>query len=154
MAFDGESVVVTRRGMMPWMIHGSSGHKSIPVRSITAVQYRRCGFYQGYLQLSVSGELENGGGRNHESSRLASDENTILFYWRGNQAFHDLAEEIRAAIRAQHAPAVKPTPSAATSGLVGGDVFGELERLSNAHAQGWLTQEEYAAKKAELLTRL
>lgn len=150
MGFDGQSVTITRRGLFPWLIHGSSGHKSIPVRSITAVQYRRCGFYQGYLQLSVSGELENGGGRDHESSRLASDENTVLFYWRGNHAFHDLGEEIRAAIRAQSAPATAP----ATAAPAGGDVFAELERLSKARDQGWVTPDEFAAKKVELLSRL
>jgi hypothetical protein len=156
MAFDGESVTITRRGLMPWLIHGSSGNKSIPVRSITAVQYRKCGFYQGYLQLSVSGELENGGGRDHESSRLASDENTILFYWKGNQPFQALTDDIRAAIRAQNAPV--PAPSAAPAWGVPPaptvDVYEELERLTNALNQGWLTADEYGAKKAELLSRL
>ena len=99
MAFDGQTVTITRAGLMPWLIHGSGGNKSISLKSITAVQHRRCGFYQGYFQLSISGELEGGGGRDHEHSRFATDENAIMFYFSANAAFQQLADAIRAAIR-------------------------------------------------------
>lgn len=47
--------------------------------------------------------------------------------------------------------AVSPASPAAASG---GDVFGMIERLSELHRRGVLTEAEFAAKKTELLARL
>ncbi|KMO43286.1 hypothetical protein VQ03_08945 [Methylobacterium tarhaniae] len=48
------------------------------------------------------------------------------------------------------APAPSPEPAAAPTG----DVFGMIERLSELHRRGVLTEAEFSAKKTELLARL
>jgi hypothetical protein len=57
------------------------------------------------------------------------------------------------------AAATAPNPPAATSGPGGGlpqglDVFAAIDKLAELHTRGVLTAEEFAAKKAELLSRL
>ncbi len=55
----------------------------------------------------------------------------------------------------QPAPiAFAPTPSADPAPAPTGDVFGMIERLSELHRKGVLTEAEFAAKKTELLARL
>ncbi|GJD62452.1 SHOCT domain-containing protein [Methylobacterium frigidaeris] len=58
----------------------------------------------------------------------------------------------------QAAPAPAPEAVAASSsqstGAPSGDVFGMIERLSELHRRGVLTEAEFAAKKTELLARL
>jgi hypothetical protein len=61
-------------------------------------------------------------------------------------------------------PAPLPNPSpiaaapwtapAAVNAAPSGDVLGLIQRLAELHAAGVLTAEEFAAKKAELLSRL
>jgi hypothetical protein len=51
------------------------------------------------------------------------------------------------------APAPQPEPSrAATTQET--DIFGKIERLADLQKKGILSSEEFAAKKAELLSRL
>ncbi|MGX7706075.1 SHOCT domain-containing protein [Methylobacterium sp. Gmos1] len=59
----------------------------------------------------------------------------------------------------QAAPALAPetstpTPPSQPAGAPSGDVFGLIERLSELHRRGVLTEAEFAAKKTELLARL
>lgn len=44
--------------------------------------------------------------------------------------------------------------SASTSSIGGGDIFASLEKLAALQSRGILTEQEYATKKAELLSRL
>ncbi|UHC16594.1 SHOCT domain-containing protein [Methylobacterium currus] len=46
------------------------------------------------------------------------------------------------------------TPQSEPAGAPTGDVFGMIERLSELHRKGVLTEAEFAAKKTELLARL
>lgn len=48
----------------------------------------------------------------------------------------------------------EPPPFQAQPADSGGDVFGAIERLADLRQRGILTEEEFAAKKAELLSRL
>ncbi len=70
-----------------------------------------------------------------------------------------------AAVPSAHPPAAPspaaPAPAAATPAAAtpvpaaaGGDVFATIEKLADLRAKGILTEEEFAAKKAELLGRL
>ena len=52
------------------------------------------------------------------------------------------------------APAQATTSSAAAQPGAGGDVFAAIEKLGDLKAKGIITDEEFAAKKAELLGRL
>jgi hypothetical protein len=51
-------------------------------------------------------------------------------------------------------PAPQPEPGSGTSSKFGEDAFAAIERLGKLHADGLLTDEEFADKKAELLRRI
>ncbi|MFT0862344.1 SHOCT domain-containing protein, partial [Ancylobacter sp. G4_0304] len=52
------------------------------------------------------------------------------------------------------APTREPAPSAAPGSRSADDIFATLERLADLRAKGILSDEEFAAKKTELLARL
>jgi hypothetical protein len=55
------------------------------------------------------------------------------------------------------APAPQPTssgPTVADTSPAGGDIFSSIERLANLRDKGFISEEEFAAKKTELLKRL
>jgi hypothetical protein len=51
------------------------------------------------------------------------------------------------------APVPQPEPSRAENAQ-GSDIFAKIERLADLHQKGTLSPEEFATKKAELLSRL
>ena len=65
----------TRKGLKNLMIQGSKGEKSIPIKSITAIQLKEPGLMTGYIQFAYSGSSESKGG----TMSAVSDENTIVF---------------------------------------------------------------------------
>ena len=52
------------------------------------------------------------------------------------------------------APAASPAVAAAAPAGAPGDILGTIERLAELHGRGILTDDEFAAKKADLLARL
>lgn len=159
LSFDGQSVTITRRGLLPWLLTGSGGTKSIPLKSVSAVQHRRCGFYQGYLQLSIAGELE-GGGRGTGRNPFVKDENTLVFYFRANNDFAAMADTLRAAVRdtangvAPKLDGVAPAPVAAAPANSSHSIFAEISQLAALRDTNAITAQEFNAKKSELLARL
>jgi hypothetical protein len=63
-------------------------------------------------------------------------------------------EEEAASPRPAPAHAPQPAPAASSSAHPAHDVIGIIERLADLHARGVLTDQEFQAKKAELLARL
>lgn len=57
-------------------------------------------------------------------------------------------------LAAPPAPAPTPAPSNDNAGASSSDVFAAIERLGDLKAKGLLTEQEFNAKKAELLSRL
>lgn len=152
MSFDGQFVTITREGFMAKSLHGSGGGtKSIPVRSIGAVQFKPAtSMVHGYIQLSISGENAKGfrGGSISGISRntdISKDENSILFAKKVTEDFDALANAIRAAIAE---PAGNAQPA------VESDPLQQIEKLAALLEAGHITQAEYDSKKSEILGRL
>lgn len=140
-SFDGRTVSITRKGLGAAFFGGNKGEKTIPLNSITSVQYKKSGMLVGYIQLAVSGDSQRGGKSTTQS--IQQDENAVCFYAKQNDAFKALADEINAALLAKHEP-VAAAP----------DLADQLQKLAGLRDQGILTEEEFAAKKADLLARL
>ncbi|BAQ48421.1 MULTISPECIES: SHOCT domain-containing protein [Methylobacterium] len=70
-----------------------------------------------------------------------------------NEDGRDASSAPQAASYAAPAPEAYPQPADAPAAPTG-DVFGMIERLSELHRRGVLTEAEFAAKKTELLARL
>ncbi len=52
------------------------------------------------------------------------------------------------------APAWNPQPAGGQQTVQEADVFGKIEQLANLHQKGYITDDEFNSKKAELLSRL
>ncbi|KQP09259.1 SHOCT domain-containing protein [Methylobacterium sp. Leaf93] len=63
-------------------------------------------------------------------------------------------DPIAAPPRTEERPRPAPEPDFAQAGSPSGDVISTLERLSELHRKGVLTEAEFSSKKAELLARL
>lgn len=99
--FDGVMVTIYREGMLARMTQGS-GSKSIPVRSIGAIQFKPAGLTSnGHWSLSVSGEVSDSKGTpsRFKSTRQASrDENSVVVTRKQNKQFEALTHAINRAI--------------------------------------------------------
>ena len=87
-------VEITRKGLMPMFYQGYSGNKKkIPIRSITAVQFKTQGAKQGFIHFSVAGE----GNLAKRYEDIVKDENTLTFspaQRKGAEAVRDAVERL------------------------------------------------------------
>jgi len=127
--------VVIKRGIGGFVFGGMMlrGTKTIPYGSIVAVQYKKAGFTAGYLQLTLKGGSEAKGGL----FQSTMDENSINFYQKSNASF----EEAKSLIEQKIGSADNIKTSVAD----------ELEKLASLKEKGIITQDEFNAKKKQLL---
>lgn len=131
-----KKVVIVRRGLL----QGQRGNKEIDIKSITAVQLKRAGtVFSGYLQIAYTGSIES---KSHSIFDAAKDENTVMFTRDQEPAFVR-AKEMIEQYREQAASAA--TAAATTS------TADELAKLADLVERGFLTREEFEAKKKQLL---
>jgi hypothetical protein len=142
LTFDGETVNITRKGVLAALSHGLAGQKSIPIGSVTAVQFKKSGLTSGFLQLSIRGGREAVGG----VFNAANDENTMLFVKKHEPDF----ERMRSAIQTKIAELAKPSVASAAQGTRSS--ADELEKLAGLRERGILSEEEFQAEKRRVLS--
>jgi Short C-terminal domain len=135
-------IIISRKGVSGFMLHGHKGEKEIDLHQISAVQFKKNGLATvGYIQFSFMG-----GGETKQGIRdAAKDENSILFKKSQEADFiraKELLDQYRAALR-EPVPAPPTTASAS--------VADELEKLATLRDKGVLDDEEFAAQKRKLL---
>lgn len=112
------------------------GEKRIPITSIGAVQWRNAtNITSGYIQLTIAGAVERGGG----AFKAANDENSVLFTKKQQTEFEIIRAHLET--RLGRFPSAGPSASVAE----------QLTQLAQLHQQGLLTAEEFALQKAKLL---
>ena len=158
---DGRFVVLTRGLSHDLFLGNLRGSKSIPVKSIQAVQLKRATrFVGGALEFVVAGDKSNTG---HDRMGIgnseiltavvgrqlarASNENIITFNLIQQPALIALHEHVLELI---DAPTLM-TLSAPTAPAVQPDFVEQLERLRALHADGVLSDGEFTAAKARLI---
>jgi hypothetical protein len=128
--------VVIKRGMKGFLLGGGMlrGDKSIPYSSIVAVQLKKAGLVAGYIQLTLMGGSEAKGGL----FQSAKDENSINFqaFGKNNELFLEAKEVIEKKIHQSK------NPNSDAS---------ELEKYAELRDKGILSEEEFQAKKKQLL---
>jgi len=136
-SFNGQVVSITREGALARMSFGN-GEKRIPVHSITAVQLKPASVWSnGFIQLSLVGGIERG------RLNATNDENSIVFWPKQQADFERVRDEIEAAIAGGRQPQqAAPDPA------------DQLAKLAALRTQGILSDEEFQAKKADLLARM
>jgi hypothetical protein len=130
-------VDITPKGILGAINKGLKGTKSISFSSITAIQLKKTGFTNGYIQFTVPGGVESKGG----AIAAQSDENSFVFGQKNKQM-----EEIKAYIEDKIAQ-LHSTPNASK----GSDIASELSKLAELKQQGNLSEKEFQAAKSKLL---
>ena len=143
-------VEITRSGLMPMFYRGyTGGKKKIPIRSITAVEFKKQGMKQGFIHFSVGGE----GNLAKSYDAIVKDENTVTYtpsQTKKAEAIRDAVEEL---IFKQGQTQTNNTqqiinPASPVSGVSAADELLKLKSLLDA---GALTQEEFDTAKKRLL---
>jgi len=126
--------VIIKRGVKGFLLGGGMlrGDKTIPYSRIVAVQLKRAGMVAGYIQLTLMGGSEAKAGL-FQSTR---DENSINFHFRKNEIFEEAKKLIE-----QHIGQNGHKHS----------VMDDLEKLANLKEKGVVTEDEFQAKKKQLL---
>lgn len=133
-----DRVVIKRKGVMAALAHGLKGDKEILLSSISSIQWREPGaLTNGYIQFAFQGGREAKGGL----LQAGQDENTVLFSRAQKAAFARVKAEIE---RRRSAPVTQREPTAPSA-------LDQLERFAALKERGLLTEEEFTAKKRELL---
>lgn len=132
-------VVMRPKGMRSKLYQGIKGDKQIDIHQISSVQFKSAGLFPGYIQFAFIGGREAKGG----VADLSKDENAMMFKGGDEAAFRmakDLIDRHRAAARTASIPSVAPTSA-----------LDELEKLAGMRDRGVVTEEEFQAKKRQLL---
>lgn len=147
--FDGHFVSLVRVGLSRLTI--GKGAKRLAVTSITGVQIKQAGaLVNGFIQFTVPGGNERRSAFGQQTVNAAQDENSVVFIKSDEPAFLQLRDMIEAA----QLQLTKPSAGTPVNASSGADVMAQLQQLGQLKEAGILTDEEFASKKAELLSRL
>lgn len=140
LTLNDSTLTISREGFLAFLTQGLKGDKSIAIEHITSIQFKPAGaLVRGYIQFAFMGGQEAKGG----AFQAANDENSVVFTDEQETDFRRLKLELERRIslaRQPAAPVVRPSSS-----------LDDLERLANLRDRGILTDEEFAAKKRQIL---
>lgn len=135
-----DRIVISHSGVLNLFAMGIKGDKTVYYSDLTAVQFKKAKWAAGHIQFSLLGGRESIGG----VLAAAGDENTISF----NSAENDIAERIVAYIQEK----IKETRQIKTTNQpVASSAADEVMKLKNLLDMGIITQDEFDAKKKEIL---
>lgn len=136
---DGNFLRIKRKGFLNFANHGMDGEKTIDIYNMSGVQMKEAGSVtSGYLQFIFMGSKENKGGL----FAATKDENTIMFI----KKEQDMANEIKAYIEN-----ILANKNSSTGPQVQTGSADEIRKFKELLDEGIITEEEFAAKKKELL---
>ena len=142
--FEGDFVVISRKGLMAKMYQGVKGDKRIPISSITSVQMREPKFgTDGFIQFGILGSIDSGGG----FMAARGDENSISFYKKDLENFIAVRSFIENKIVERSKPQVITVVSQGTS-----DLADQIKKLADLRDSGILSEEEFQTQKNKLLS--
>ncbi|MCK9494175.1 MAG: DUF4429 domain-containing protein [Dehalococcoidia bacterium] len=137
-----DTLTIRRKGLTSFLTQGSKGNKEIALSAITSIQFKPANLLtNGYMQVGFSGGRESKGGL----FDAVNDENTVMFKRRQQEDFERVRDRLNA-LRAERRTGAERADS--------GDIAGQIKQLADLRDAGALSEEEFAAKKAELLARL
>jgi hypothetical protein len=143
-SFDGDYVTIERKGLRARAMAGGKGRR-IPVSSISHVQWQQPGFGRnGWISFVLGQDIARRGDR-LQMQDAAHDEFSVMVTKKQAPAF----EEIRDAVESAITDISRPVQVSS-----GESPAAQLKQLADLHAAGVVTDEEFAAKKADLLGRM
>jgi hypothetical protein len=145
------AVIIGRKSLLhAFMASTLKGNKSIPYKSITAVQFKEPNIMpgSGYIRFTHSGEV--GDKRVWEPNRdsflkgAVSDENTVLLSKKHIENFRRVRDIVEEKI---NAPLMTPQQVSASN------IADEIAKLANLKKDGLISDEEYAQLKSKLINK-
>jgi hypothetical protein len=144
--FDGDFVHIQHAGALTRMTVGK-GSKRIPIHSITAIHLKPAGIMvSGYLQFTMGGAVEKRAQFGRQSFDAAGDENSIMFTKAEQPFFERFRDEVEKAIAEQRRPSAAAAPAP--------DHVTQLKGLAELRDAGVLSEDEFQAKKNDILNRM
>lgn len=96
--FTGKMVIIKRTGLLAKLSTGG-GDKRIPVKHITAVQWKEPGnMMNGFISFTIPGGNEKQSRFGSQTSSAATDENAIIITKKHTEAFAEIRDAIEEAI--------------------------------------------------------
>lgn len=141
--FDGDFVTISRTGALARLTVGK-GAKRIPVGSISSVQMKPAGaLVNGFISFSMAGGTERRSKFGSQTTDAVNDENSVIITKKQMPEFEALRAAVEQAVADRSRPAAAAAPAS--------DAMDQLAKLAELHRAGVVTDEEFAAKKAQLL---
>ena len=132
-----DSVSILAKGFMNAVNKGITGEKQFFFKNMSGIQYKEPGFTTGYMQFILIGSQESKRG----VSGAVKDENTILFLKKEQHLMLELKNFIEYRL-----VQINERPSNNSSNSVD-----EIRKFKQLLDDGIITQEEFDAKKRQLL---
>jgi hypothetical protein len=149
--FDGRTITIIRRGFVARATVGK-GEKQIPLAHVTAVQFKPAGpMMNGFIQFTVGGSVERRSRFGRQSRDAIQDENSVAFHYAQRKAFEELRDVVQAALAEYHAAG---DPREVRDRVAAATIPEQIKQLSELRDLGAITDTEFEAKKADLLTRM
>ena len=148
-------VLVIKTGMMAGQTFGGKA-TTFDYRMIGGVEVRT-GFVQGEMEIINPSMPSSQGNRNKDKVKIAETPNGVVFSKQHAPLFQEFAAKVRerAAISlAPSAPAAAPAAMAPSGDSAAASIPDQIRQLAELHAAGILSDAEFEAKKAELLSRM
>lgn len=131
-------IIIKRKGFSAFILHGFKGDKTILIKNITSVQYKKPGILtNGYIQLSIAGGNESKTGL----LDATKDENTVIFTTQQENDFLKIKEYIE-------------NFEGNNNSNSNNNSIEQIKKLADLKEQGILTEAEFENKKAELLAKI
>lgn len=134
---NNESLTICRKGFLNFSNMGLKGDKTISFRNISAIQLKKPGLTNGYIQFTILGGRESRAG----IFAATKDENTIMF----SRKYYTDMLNLKKFIEYQQKSIFDNTNSVQTSPA------DEVLKLKELLDQNIITSEEFELKKKELL---
>ena len=133
-----DKIIIKRSGFLSTLSQGFKGDKTIPISMITSVQFKKPGFFTtGYIQFGIQGGIESRGGL----SAAVTDENSVIFTPKKLKDFMELKDYIENKISTKGTEKSSPK----------NQNIDELEKLHDLYNKRIITEEEFTAKKKQIL---
>lgn len=140
-------IIIRRKGTWAFIGHGFKGDKEILLKHISSIQYKTTGTAtRGYIQFAFIGGTENKFG----ILAATHDENTIMFNLHHEKDFSEIKEMIESKMLEYQGIVPKETKKKVSDESKNSDI-NELEKLAELKEKGIITEEEFQAKKKQIL---
>ena len=144
--FDGQFVKIIRTRFVSRITVGK-GQKTIPISSISAVQFKPSGWiFNGYISFTLAGANEVRAEFGSQTITAGRDENSVTFDLSKRKEFLKLRDLVESAIAEHAISSAKNTQDVEPSRLE------KLKQLGELRDAGVLTENEFEVEKKRLLT--